>query len=138
MDQEITVMAQGTFDILHPGHVEYLEKSQELGDKLVVVVARDSRLDRKLALDENSRKKVLEGLESTDQVILGSEENIFETLELVNPNKITLGHDQDHDEDYIKKMAEEVLNRPVEVERIKTSQPQYSSSKIKETLKKEL
>lgn len=134
MDRETTVMAQGTFDIIHPGHIEYLEKSSELGDKLVVVVSRDSRLDRKVALKEDERKKVLQSLEVTDQVILGSEENIFETLKLVKPNIITLGHDQDHNEDYIAKMAEETLNRPVKVERIESSQEKLSSSNIKERL----
>nr|EGQ39935.1 MAG: cytidylyltransferase [Candidatus Nanosalinarum sp. J07AB56] len=41
------VMAQGTFDILHPGHVHYLEEAAEHGDTLVVVVARDSRVQER-------------------------------------------------------------------------------------------
>lgn len=134
MDQEVTVMAQGTFDIIHPGHIDYLEKSSQLGDKLIVIVSRDSRLDRKLALNEKERKEVLQNLEMTDQVILGSEEDIFETLELVKPDTITLGHDQDHNKEYVKKMAEETLQRPVKVKRIKSTKETLSSSKIKERL----
>ena len=134
MDQEVTVMAQGTFDIIHPGHIDYLEKSSQLGDKLIVIVSRDSRLDRKLALNEEERKEVLQNLEMTDQVILGSEEDIFETLELVKPDTITLGHDQDHNKEYVKKMAEETLQRPVKVKRIESTKETLSSSKIKERL----
>lgn len=135
MEREISVMAQGTFDVIHPGHLEYLKKSRQLGDKLIVVVARDSRLDRKLIFNEEERKEILENIEHVDEAILGSEENIFETLELVNPDIITLGHDQKHDEEYVKEMAEETLNRPVRVERIKSDKPEFSSSKIKEKLK---
>lgn len=137
MDYERLVMAQGTFDVIHPGHLEYLRKSKKLGDKLVVVVARDSRLDRSLVFSEDERKKILEAINVVDQVILGSEENIFETLELVSPNVITLGYDQEHDEEYIEKMAEETLHRPVKVERIDSNQPSYSSSEIKKKLREE-
>jgi FAD synthetase len=54
-----TLMAQGTFDFLHPGHIKYFEASAELSERLVVVIARDSRVkDRKnLAFTEEKRKK---------------------------------------------------------------------------------
>jgi len=63
------VMAQGTFDVIHPGHIKYLEKSAEKGDKLTAVIARDSRVkDRKqLAFNEEERKKIIESLEAVDK-----------------------------------------------------------------------
>ena len=42
----VTVMAFGTFDVLHPGHHFYLEQARKLGDNLVVVVARDANVKK--------------------------------------------------------------------------------------------
>lgn len=125
-------MAQGTFDVLHPGHIHYLEKSAELGDELVVVVARDSRVnDRKnLAFDEDERAEMLNALEAVDKAILGSEGDIYSTVREVNPDVITLGHDQHHDEEEVKKMAEDATGHEVRVERISGNRD-YSSSNIK-------
>jgi FAD synthetase len=38
----VRILATGTFDILHPGHLRYLSEAKELGDELYVIVARDS------------------------------------------------------------------------------------------------
>ena len=129
-----TVMAQGTFDLLHPGHIHYLEKSAELGDRLVVVVARDSRVkERKdLIFLEEDRRRILEALEVVDEAILGVEGDIYETVEKVDPGVITLGHDQDHDEDEVKEMAEKATGHDVEVVRI-DSGGDYSSTDLKRT-----
>jgi FAD synthetase len=43
----IRVLATGTFDLLHPGHLFYLEQSKALGDELVVIVARDANVKHK-------------------------------------------------------------------------------------------
>jgi FAD synthetase len=127
-------MAQGTFDVLHPGHIHYLKQSAELGDKLVVVVARDSRVsDRKeLVFKEEERRQILEALEAVDRAILGSEGDIYSTVEDVDPDVVTLGYDQGHDEAEVKEMAEEATGHHVEVERI-TGRSDYSSSEIKES-----
>lgn len=127
------VMAQGTFDVLHPGHIKYLEESSKKGDELVVVIARDSRVKEKkdLAFTEEERRKIVESLETVDKAILGSEENIYATVRQVSPDVITLGHDQHHSEEKVKNMAEEALGREVNVERIEES-TEHSSSDIKE------
>ena len=41
------IVATGTFDILHPGHLFYLEESKKLGDELFVIVARDANVKHK-------------------------------------------------------------------------------------------
>ena len=125
-------MAQGTFDILHPGHIYYLEKSAELGEKLVVVVARDSRVkDRKdIYFDEKERKRMLEALEAVDKAVLGSEGDIYSTVRQVDPDVITIGYDQDHSIDEVRKMAEKATEHTVKVQKIDSEQ-NYSSSNIK-------
>ncbi len=90
------VMAQGTFDILHPGHRHYLEESAALGETLEVVIARDSRVAtrKNVFLDEESRRRVIEALEMVDRAILGSEDDLFASVAEIDPDVITLGHDQ--------------------------------------------
>jgi len=126
-----TVMAQGTFDVLHPGHIHYLEKSKELGDELVIIVSRDSRNeDRGLYFDEEERRDMLNALEVVDKAILGSEGDIYSTVEKVDPDVITIGHDQSHSVEEVKNMAEEATGHEVSVERI-SEKEDYSSSDIK-------
>lgn len=93
------VMAQGTFDILHPGHVHYLESSAALGDELVVVIARDDRVSARkdLFMDEESRRRVVAALGCVDRAVLGSEGDLFDSVERLQPDVITLGYDQDYD-----------------------------------------
>lgn len=126
-----TVMAQGTFDVLHPGHIHYLQKSKELGEELVVIVSRDSRTeDRGLYFNEEERREMLNSLEVVDRAILGSEGNIYSTVEEVDPDVITLGHDQSHSIDEVKELAEKATGHQVSVERI-SEKEDYSSSDIK-------
>lgn len=127
-----TVMAQGTFDILHPGHIHYLEESAKKGDELIVIISRDTRVgDRKdLVFDEEERKHMVNALEAVDKAILGSEGDIYSTVEEVDPDIITLGYDQHHSEEEVKGMAEKATGHPVEVVRI-SGRGDYSSSKIK-------
>jgi FAD synthetase len=128
-----TVMAQGTFDVLHPGHLHYLRESRELGDELVVVVARDSRAseERELFFGEEERQEMLESLEVVDRAILGVEGDIYETVEKIDPDAITLGHDQDHGEEEVEELARKATGHEVKVERISCSGKEYSSSEIK-------
>lgn len=97
----VRVMAQGKFDILHPGHVHYLRESAALGDELYVVVARDDRVaDRTdLYMDEESRRIVIEALAMVDAAVLGSEGSVYDSVERIQPDVITLGHDQQWDAD---------------------------------------
>ncbi len=125
-----TIMAQGVFDLLHPGHLHYLSESKKHGDKLVVVVARDSRIDKNLYFNEKERKEMLNALEVVDRAILGSEESIYDTVEKVNPDVITLGYDQPFDIKEVKLMAEKASDNEVNVIRIKKKED-YSSSDIR-------
>lgn len=124
------VMAQGVFDIIHPGHLHYLEKSKAEGDTLTVVLARDSRIEKNTHFDEKERKELVSALKPVDKAVLGSKDDIFSTVKRIDPDVITLGYDQEHDEREVKEMAEEATGHKVSVERI-SSKGKYSSSNIR-------
>ena len=90
------VVATGTFDILHPGHVLYLERSRALGDELAVIVARDVNVKHKPKpiLPEEQRLSMVSALKIVDRAVLGSETDVFLPIEQLKPDIITLGHDQ--------------------------------------------
>ncbi|QLK26467.1 FAD synthase [Natrinema zhouii] len=98
-----TVIAQGTFDILHPGHVHYLEEAAAMGDELYVIVARVTNVDHKEApvCPATQRRDVVDALEAVDEAILGHETDIFVPIEEIDPDVIALGHDQHHDDEAI-------------------------------------
>lgn len=98
------VLATGTFDILHPGHVHYLRESAKQGDELVVIVARESMVSHKTppVVPEEQRREMVGTLKPVDRALLGSEESIFEPLNEIRPDVVTLGHDQHYEEDDLR------------------------------------
>lgn len=99
------VMASGVFDLLHLGHLHYLEEARKLGDELVVVVACDAtvrKLKHEPITPEDVRLKLIAGLKPVDEAILGCDGDMFETVENVEPDIIALGHDQKFDEEELK------------------------------------
>ena len=106
------VMAVGVFDLLHAGHLHYLEQAKSLGNHLTVVVAHDDTVrirKHEPVTNHDLRRRMVEGLKPVDEAIIGNSPNvsIFEILPVVNPDIIALGHDQEHAEDSIRiKLAE--------------------------------
>jgi len=92
-------VATGTFDLLHPGHILYLERSKALGNELAVVVARDVNIKHKSkpVVPETQRLKMVQALKVVDLAVLGQELDIFKSIELLKPDIITLGFDQHFD-----------------------------------------
>lgn len=101
----VKVLATGTFDLLHPGHVLFLEKARELGDELSVIVARESMIKHKPRpiVPDEQRLKMVQSLKVVDHAILGSESDIFEPIEKIQPDIIALGYDQTFEIDSLKK-----------------------------------
>ena len=102
----VRVMASGVFDILHLGHLHYLEESRKLGDELFVVVATDEtvrRLKHEPITSEQVRLKLVNSLKPVDKAVLGYENDMYKIVEEIKPDIIALGFDQAHDEDQIKK-----------------------------------
>jgi len=94
------VVAQGTFDLLHPGHVHYLREAAAMGDRLVVIVARAPNVTHKPApiCPAEQRRQVVGALSPVDEAILGDREDIFAPIERLDPAVIALGYDQHHDD----------------------------------------
>lgn len=102
----VKVMASGTFDLLHLGHIYYLKEAKKLGDKLIVVVATDKTV-RKLKHEpinpEKIRVNLVKELEVVDKAYLGYEDDMYEIVEETKPDIIAIGYDQIHDGKKIKK-----------------------------------
>jgi FAD synthetase len=105
----VKVMATGTFDLLHMGHIYYLKEAKKLGDKLVVVVAKDSTV-RKLKHEpvnpEEIRLDLIKEVKVVDEAYLGYEDDMYSIVEEIKPDIIALGFDQIHDENTIKSELE--------------------------------
>jgi FAD synthetase len=96
------VLASGVFDLLHLGHVKFLEDAKKAGGenaKLVVIIARDSTVEKtkskKPIMSEDQRRALVESLKVVDKAVLGYENlDIGEVIENVKPDVIALGYDQ--------------------------------------------
>jgi rfaE bifunctional protein nucleotidyltransferase chain/domain len=92
------VFTNGCFDILHLGHVDYLEKARNLGDKLVVGLNSDSSIKKikgpgRPVLDESARSRILASLSFVDAVILFSEETPLDLIRALKPDILVKGND---------------------------------------------
>jgi FAD synthetase len=97
----VRVLATGVFDIIHLGHLHYLEESKNLGDELVVIVATDNTVRRQKhepITPENMRLELVRGLKPVDEAVLGRDgEDMYEIVEELRPDIITIGYDQRFD-----------------------------------------
>ncbi|MDZ7688137.1 MAG: adenylyltransferase/cytidyltransferase family protein [Halobacteriales archaeon] len=123
------VLATGTFDILHPGHLHYLRESAKHGDELVVIVARESMVSHKNppVVPEEQRREMVGALKPVDTAVLGSEESIFEPLKEIQPDVVTLGHDQHYDEDDLR---DELHERGFDADVVRVSGREESEDEI--------
>ena len=92
------VVTNGCFDILHVGHVRYLQKTKEFADKLIVMLNSDSSVksikgeDRPINCEED-RAEILSSLSCVDYVVLFDEKSPAKLLEDIKPNVYTKGAD---------------------------------------------
>jgi len=118
------VLASGTFDLLHLGHVKYLEEAKKAGGKnakLVVIVARDKTVHKrkggKPIMPEEHRRALVESLRVVDEALLGYEKfDIGAVIEELKPDVIAVGYDQDGIEEQVRKA---VANKKLPVEVVK-------------------
>ena len=92
------VFTNGCFDILHLGHVDYLEKAKALGDILVVGMNTDASVRRfkgphRPLQDETSRTRIMASLRSVDLVILFDENTPLELISTLLPDILVKGSD---------------------------------------------
>ncbi len=134
------VLVGGVFDLLHPGHVRFLEAAKELAGKdgeLVVVVARDETVERTKRtpiVPEEQRVEMVKALKPVDKAVLGHPEDFAETLRRVRPDVVVLGPDQDITEEDVMRLAERagVSVEVVRVEEYYSECPLSSTRKIVE------
>jgi len=132
-------MAFGTFDILHPGHLYLFSEAKKFGDKLVVVVARDTtvlRIKHHAPLHkEEERLRLVQKVPGVDEAVLGDEHDYYKVLEQFTPAIICLGYDQKSM--MTEKLQEELLRRGLKtiIMHIGPFQEnEYKSSKLREKL----
>jgi len=92
------VFTNGCFDLLHLGHVDYLEKARSLGDKLIVGLNSDSSVSRfkgpeRPLQDENSRARVLAAMQFIDLVVLFKEDTPLALISELVPDILVKGSD---------------------------------------------
>lgn len=117
------VMAVGVFDLLHAGHLHYLEQAKSLGDHLTVVVAHDQTVrirKHEPVTGMDLRRRMVEGLKPVDKSIIGNppEVSMFDILPKINPDVIALGYDQEHAEEKIRTSLNELGLSHIEVTRV--------------------
>ena len=127
------VLAGGVFDIIHPGHISTLNAAKALGDVLVVVVATDNTAikmkKRNPIHSQEQRQELVNSLEVVDLCLIGQENDIFKTVNLVKPQIIALGYDQVHQEQFITEGCKKI-KLDAKVARLQSPIPESSSSKI--------
>jgi FAD synthetase len=140
-----TVLATGVFDLLHIGHLRFLEESKKrggLGSKLVVMVASDKtvlrRKGRGPVVPEDQRRALVAALRVVDRAILGKEEiDLLGDLKEIKPDIVCVGYDQIE----IRAAVTRLVKReglPVQVVRVRRFGPVgfNSSSKLKSRVAK--
>ena len=130
------VFTNGCFDILHLGHVDYLEKAKFLGDVLVVGLNTDSSVSRfkgpqRPLQDEASRARIMASLMSVDLVVLFDEDTPLRLISVLLPHILVKGSDY---------LAENIVGADVVQNAggvVKTIDfvPGYSTTKIVEKIK---
>lgn len=134
----------GCFDLLHLGHVDYLEKARALGDKLILGLNSDSSVSRfkgqnRPIQNQNSRARVLAALQFVDLVVFFNEDTPLNLITEIQPDILVKGSDysseaNDHSAEYI--VGSDVVKSSGGVVKTIDFIPGYSTSKIVEKIKR--
>ena len=99
---ESVTLANGCFDLLHVGHVRYLQGARALGGKLVVAINSDDSVRRlkgpgRPAMPEGERAEIIAALECVDAVVIFSEPDVRALIREIKPNIQVKGTDYTRD-----------------------------------------
>ena len=127
------VLAGGVFDIIHPGHIHTLNSAKVLGSVLVVVAATDKTAERMKKRSpihsQDQRRCMVDSLSMVDACMIGSDADIFETVNRVRPDIIALGYDQAHQEKFITEGCRRI-GLDARIKRLDALDPEMSSFDI--------
>lgn len=103
-DHPRAVIALGTFDVLHPGHLHYLREAAERGDRLHVILARRSNVTHKPepVCPDRQRAEMVAALDVVDEAVVGHPDDYYVPIERIDPDEIVLGYDQHHDAEAVR------------------------------------
>jgi D-beta-D-heptose 7-phosphate kinase/D-beta-D-heptose 1-phosphate adenosyltransferase len=93
------IFVNGTFDVLHPGHLDLLNYAKSLGDFLLVAIDSDSRVASKKGLDrpfnpQYNRQKLLQNLKAVDEVVIfDTDQELTQTIRIFRPDIMVVGSD---------------------------------------------
>ena len=134
---EKIVFTNGCFDIIHPGHIDLLERAGKLGTKLIVGINSDASVkaikgaDRPF-LSQTERKAILEGLKAVDEVRIFDENTPENLIREIKPDVLVKGGDWKTEEiigaDFVLQNGGEVFSLPLK--------DGFSSSRIVEKIKR--
>ncbi|MDE1822742.1 MAG: FAD synthase [Candidatus Micrarchaeota archaeon] len=135
------VVAFGSFDVLHPGHIKYLQGARALGTELVVVVARDSSIlmfkKKRPLFNERDRLAMVSSLGLVDKAVLGNriatKAGIYGILSRLKPDVIAIGYDQADVKELKSRLKDMGIKaRVAAIKGYRTKR--YKSSRIKQKL----
>lgn len=133
---ETVVFTNGCFDILHPGHIDLLNRAKALGTKLIVGINSDESVKaikgaERPFIGETERKEILLGLKPVDEVIIFDELTPENVIKEIKPDVLVKGGDWSENEiigsSFVKQNGGKVFSLPLKED--------YSSSKIVEKIK---
>ena len=119
---EKVVFTNGCFDILHPGHIDLLERARAFGTKLIVGINSDKSVREikgapRPFLPEDARAELLRGLRSVDEVRIFDEPTPEKLIEEIKPDVLVKGGDWQTDQiigaDFVLKRGGEVYSLPL-------------------------
>lgn len=132
------VVAAGTFDIIHPGHIIMLKEAAKYGD-LYVIVSRDKNAKsfkkRPTIFPENARVFIVDNLKPVKKAVLGDPDDILRKVVELRPQIVFLGPDQSVSEEWVKKELEKRGLRDITVLRMPARVSDYKPSSSSQVIK---
>lgn len=129
------VFTNGCFDILHSGHIDYLNKAKSLGDVLIVGINSDSSVkkikgEKRPIILENERANIILNLKAVDYVLIFDEETPYELIKFIIPDILVKGADWEIDKIVGRDIVESNGGKVVNIAFVN----QQSTSKIIQTI----
>lgn len=88
------ILVGGCFNIIHPGHIYFLQTAKCFGNYLIVVLTNDKNNLKEYKTGTLDRIKMLKELKIIDKIVVGDENNFYKAIDNEKPDMVVLGHDQ--------------------------------------------